>query len=200
MSDDSSSHLFALINSMDQVYDDYRSDPGLLHMKNIYTNFVPGTKNLYADVVIVGEAPGKVENAKKMPFMGPAGKLLEEMITEAKLTSIYLTNVVKYWPTDENAQTRKPTDKEIKASIPHLMNELEIIEPKAIITVGAVATRALWPKMDKNISNLVGERIVMDNCILLPMLHPAYILRNLPMLDQYKKDWRALGETVKRHI
>src|SRR6185437_1479080 len=95
---------------------------------------VIGDGNLDAEIVFIGEAPGKNEDEQGLPFVGAAGKFLNEMLAEAGMTrgDVYITNIVKYRPPNN----RDPLPEEKKAFWPYLLKQLQIIQPKVVITLG----------------------------------------------------------------
>ena len=106
---------------------------------------VMGDGNVDADVVLIGEAPGKNEDEKGMPFVGAAGKFLDEMLAEADLkrTDVYITNIVKYRPPNN----RDPLPEEKEEFNPYLDKQLEIIKPKIVVTLGRHSMEHFLPGM-----------------------------------------------------
>jgi len=98
------------------------------------TQLVMGDGNPDADIVFIGEAPGKNEDLQGVPFVGAAGKFLDEMLKQAGLDrgDVYITNIVKYRPPNN----RDPSPEEKRAFWPYLMRQLEIIQPRAVVTLG----------------------------------------------------------------
>ena len=98
------------------------------------TQLVLGDGNINADIVFIGEAPGKNEDEQGLPFVGAAGKFLNEMLAQAGMdrSDVYITNIVKYRPPNN----RDPLPEEKKAFWPYLLRQLEIINPKVVITLG----------------------------------------------------------------
>lgn len=142
------------------------------------TNLVIGDGNLNADIVFIGEAPGKNEDEQGIPFVGAAGKFLNEMLAAAEMerTDVYITNIVKYRP----PENRDPTPDEKKAFWPYLLKQLQIIQPKVVITLGRHSMEYFLP--DMKISQIHGQskRIQFgdDQLVIVPLYHPAAALYN----------------------
>lgn len=142
------------------------------------TNLVIGDGNLNAEIVFIGEAPGKNEDEQGLPFVGAAGKFLNEMLTAAGLerSDVYITNIVKYRPPNN----RDPLPEEKKAFWPYLLKQLQIIEPKVVITLGRHSMEYFLP--DMKISQIHGQakRIQFGDhkIVVVPLYHPAAALYN----------------------
>lgn len=138
--------------------------------------FADGNKN--SQVMIIGEAPGKTEDKLKKPFVGRAGKLLDELLNRIHLdrTKVYITNVVNYRP-DKN---RKPTSKEINEFKKLLFKHIEIIKPKCLLLLGATAASAVL-NYKGLLSRVRGQwkrvKILNNNFDVLITYHPAFLLR-----------------------
>ena len=131
----------------------------------------------HARLVFVGEAPGRDEDLKGLPFVGAAGQLLTKMIEAMGLRreSVYICNVLK----DRPPANRTPLPEEVEACLPFLEEQLAIIRPRVICTLGAVAARALLgPHVA--ITKISGEVREYRGITLIPTFHPAYLLRNPP--------------------
>ena len=142
------------------------------------TQLVMGDGNADADIVFIGEAPGKNEDEQGVPFVGAAGKFLNEMLKAAQLDrhDVYITNIVKYRPPNN----RDPSPDEKKAFWPYLMRQLEVIEPRVVITLGKHSGAAFIP--DLHISQDHGTpRTVRYHdrvFLVIPLYHPAAALYN----------------------
>ena len=134
-----------------------------------------------ADVMIVGEAPGGEEDARGLPFVGRAGQLMDKMLATIGLTrqqNVYITNLI-YWRPPGN---RDPSPVEMQMCAPFLMRQIELKKPKLLLTAGKFATHAMLNKED-GIMKLRGRKLSyqqdgMAAIPCIPMLHPAYLLRN----------------------
>ena len=142
------------------------------------TQLVIGDGNLDAEIVFIGEAPGKNEDEQGLPFVGAAGKFLNEMLAQAGLVrgDVYITNIVKYRPPNN----RDPLPEEKKAFWPYLVRQLDIINPKVIVTLGRHSMEYFLP--DAKISLIHGEakRITFGDrkLVIVPLYHPAAALYN----------------------
>ena len=138
------------------------------------TQLVFGTGNPEAELVFIGEAPGKKEDETGEPFVGAAGKFLNEMLAmiNLKREDIYITNIVKYRP----PANRDPLPEEKTAFLPYLEKQLEIIKPKLIITLGRHSMDVLLPGL--KISQVHGEPKRNNGRVYLPLFHPAAALYN----------------------
>lgn len=138
------------------------------------TQLVFGVGNPNADIVFIGEAPGKKEDEQGEPFVGAAGKFLNEMLGMIGLErkDIYITNIVKYRPPNN----RDPLPEEKKAFLPYLNEQLAIINPKLIVTLGRHSMDVLLPGL--KISHVHGEPKEYQGNVYLPLFHPAAALYN----------------------
>ena len=134
-----------------------------------------GDGNPKARLVFVGEGPGADEDKQGLPFVGRAGKLLTQMIEAMGLQrqDVYICNVVKCRPPDN----RKPEDDEVSTCSPFLLRQLDVIEPKVLVCLGAVAAQTLL-ETHRGISQFRGEWMDWRGHKLMATYHPAYLLRN----------------------
>lgn len=142
------------------------------------TQLVMGDGNENADIVFIGEAPGKAEDEQGLPFVGASGRFLNEMLEAAGLvrSDVYITNIVKYRPPNN----RDPTPEEKREFWPYLMRQLEIINPKVIITLGRHSGACFIP--DLRISRDHGHarqvKYHEHEFLVIPLYHPAAALYN----------------------
>ena len=138
------------------------------------TQLVFGDGNPDADIVFIGEAPGKNEDEQGKPFVGAAGKFLNEMLALIGLgrEDVYITNIVKYRPPNN----RDPLPEEKAAFLPFLQAQLEIIKPKLVVTLGRHSMDSLLP--DLQISKCHGQPKRYKGQVYLPLFHPAAALYN----------------------
>lgn len=162
------------------------------------TNLVMGDGNLDADIVFIGEAPGKNEDLQGLPFVGVAGKFLNEMLAAAGMDrqDVYITNIVKYRPPNN----RDPLPEEKVAFWPHLLEQLEIIDPKVVITLGRHSMEYFLPGM--KIGEIHGEprQIELDNreITIMPLFHPAAALYNGSLRQTLIDDFLKVPEVIKK--
>lgn len=139
------------------------------------TNVVLGEGSPNAELMFVGEAPGRDEDLQGKPFVGRAGKLLGKIIEAMglKREDVYIANILK----DRPPENRNPQEDEIKACIPYLKEQIKIIQPKVICALGTFAAQRLLGE-ETTISKLRGKFYVYEGIKLMPTYHPAYLLRN----------------------
>jgi len=144
-----------------------------------------GDGNSKAELVFVGEGPGADEDAQGLPFVGRAGKLLTQMIEAMGLErkDVYICNVVKCRP----PENRTPEDDEVSTCSPFLFRQLEVISPKVIVCLGAVAAKTLL-RTNRGISQFRGQWLDYRGSKLLATYHPAYLLRNPNAKGEVWKD------------
>ncbi len=167
-------------------------------LKKTATQAVPGVGSAEAEIVFIGEAPGKSEDKLGLPFVGAAGKFLDEMLAEIKLgrEDVYITNIVKYRPPNN----RDPLPEEKSACRQWLMDELKIISPKLIIFLGRHAMNNFFP--DLQISSAHGKLLVkpfkgMSTKYFFPLYHPAAALYDGSMREVLMQDFKKIPKVLK---
>lgn len=138
---------------------------------------VPGEGDINSPIVFVGEGPGREEDLSGQPFVGRAGKLLTEILSAVKLSrkNVYITNIVKCRPPNN----RTPLFEEMESCFPFLLSQLQVINPKLIVTLGSASLSYLLEKKNISITKMRGEIIHWKYGIdIFPMFHPSYLLRN----------------------
>jgi DNA polymerase len=168
-------------------------------------NIVVGKGNLNAEIMFIGEAPGKNEDEQGLPFVGAAGKNLDNLLAKVGLTlnDVYIVNILKCRP----PENRGPLPEEIKAHTPWLIEQIKQIKPKVICSLGNYATKFFLA--DGNVSEMNsmpgitqvhGKAKIMDfhgvKIKLIPLFHPAAIIYNRALLPLWEKDM----EIVKAEI
>jgi DNA polymerase len=150
-------------------------------------NVVFGSGSPYANMMVVGEAPGEEEDKKGKPFVGRAGELLGKMLSSVGIyrEEVYITNVVKCRPPGN----RDPKEEEIRWCIPYLFLQISILSPHIILTLGNFAAKALL-QTDLGVSKVRGKVHIVNGKRILPTFHPSYLLRN-------PKDKRLVWEDMK---
>jgi DNA polymerase len=149
------------------------------------TKLVFGDGNPKAELVFVGEGPGRDEDAQGLPFVGRAGKLLTQMIEAMGLQrqDVYICNVVKCRP----PENRTPEKDEVETCSPFLLRQLDAISPKVIVCLGSVAAQTLL-ETNRGISHFRGEWLDFRGKKLMATYHPAYLLRNPSAKGEVWKD------------
>jgi DNA polymerase len=164
------------------------------------TKLVFGAGNANADIMFVGEAPGAQEDKMGLPFVGPAGKLLEQLLGEIGLErkDVFINNTLMCRPPGN----RDPLPEEIEECKPFLMKRIELIEPKVVCTLGNYATKLLTGR-PQGITRVHGEpqlREVAGRAVALyPLFHPAAALRSTSVLDLLRADIHRLPELIAAH-
>lgn len=142
--------------------------------------FSAGNPN--ADLMIIGDAPGFDDEMTRVPFAGKAGQKLDKILKAMTLKrdDLYLTNICKFRPLKSRQTTdnRKPTAQEMSAFLPLLRKEIEIVQPKCILVLGASATEALLGASPASVASLRGTWQKYMDLPVLPSFHPTYLLRN----------------------
>src|SRR4051794_4493214 len=163
------------------------------------TKLVFGVGNINADIMFIGEGPGADEDKQGEPFVGRAGQLLNNMITAMgiKREDVYIANVVKCRPPDN----RTPEKDECDTCSPFLMRQIDVIQPKMIVALGAVAAKNLLGIND-SMGNLRGKIYDFKGTKLVATYHPAYLLRDPRQKAEAWKDlqivMRELGMAVPK--
>ncbi len=158
------------------------------------TNLVFGEGNSEAEVLFIGEAPGAEEDRLIRPFVGRSGQLLRKNIRDIgwKEEDVYITNIVKRRP----PENRDPTPEEIEAYKPYLARQIEIINPKIIVTLGRFSMNYFLPlaKVTRDQGKLfpLGERFIY------PILHPAAALRGNEMMGMFTGSFKKLPDAIKK--
>ncbi|PIR86614.1 MAG: uracil-DNA glycosylase [Candidatus Harrisonbacteria bacterium CG10_big_fil_rev_8_21_14_0_10_49_15] len=152
-----------------------------LPLKSVATNAVPGEGNPDAEVLFIGEAPGKNEDLQGRPFVGAAGKFLDELIglIGLKREDVFIANIIKHRPPGN----RDPLPPEVEAYTPWLAEQIRIIDPKLIVALGRYAMEyLLGPGL--SITNVHGQPKRRDGRVIMPVYHPAAAL--------YRNDWKPI--------
>jgi len=158
------------------------------------TQLVFGDGNADADIVFIGEAPGKNEDLQGIPFVGAAGKFLNEMLEMIglKREDIYITNIVKYRPPNN----RDPLPEEKTAFLPYLEQQMAVIQPKVIVTLGRHSMECFLPGL--KISQVHGQPKRKNGQVYLPLFHPAAALYNGGMRQTLIDDFALLPALVEK--
>ncbi len=156
------------------------------------TQIVFGEGNPQAELMFIGEAPGAEEDATGRPFVGAAGKLLEKIISAIgfKREDVYITNVVKCRPPNN----RKPTSDEMSACEPFLFNEIELVKPKLIVTLGATPLTCLLD-IKEGITKIRGQFYDFQGIPVMPTFHPAFLLR---VPEKKREVWEDMKQVMNK--
>ena len=154
------------------------------------TNFVFGDGNPNADIMFIGEAPGKNEDLQGIPFVGRAGHILDECLAEIglKRSDVYIANILKCRPPNN----RDPLPEEIDTCTPYLKHQVELIKPKVIISLGAYATRYCLNDPSARITQVRGQLFECGGYYVMPIFHPAACIYDQTKLPILKQDFQQL--------
>jgi uracil-DNA glycosylase len=186
---------------LDEIRDKILSNKVCPKLAQTATQLVFGDGPADADIVFIGEAPGKNEDIQGKPFVGAAGKFLNEMLETIgmKRKDVYITNIVKYRPPDN----RDPLPDEKHDFLPYLQAQLEIIQPKIVVTLGRHSMNCFLP--DLQISKIHGspKRIRIQfgdqeptKLVIMPLFHPAAALYNGSMRQTLIDDFAKIPPTL----
>jgi DNA polymerase len=162
------------------------------------THIVFGMGNADADLMFVGEAPGATEDQEGKPFVGRAGRLLDELLVEIGLSrgEVFIANILKCRPPGN----RDPLPEEIEECTPYLMRQVELIEPRIICTLGNFATKTLTGS-PVGITRCCGRpqerRLAGLDVTIYPLFHPAAALRTPKVLEQLRADFSRIPELLR---
>ena len=163
-----------------------------LYSTRTHTVFGEGNEN--AEILFVGEGPGREEDIQGRPFVGPAGQLLDKMLTAIELdrTKVYIANIVKCRP----PQNRVPLEEEALACLPYLRAQTGLIKPKIIVCLGATAARYIYDR-DVRITRERGVWKEKKGVWILPTYHPAALLRDP---ERKKEAWEDMKSIRTRYL
>lgn len=160
------------------------------------TNLVMGDGNVDADIVFIGEAPGKNEDEQGVPFVGAAGKFLDAMLETINLkrADIYITNIVKYRP----PSNRDPLPEEKSAFWPYLVRQLDVINPKIVVTLGRHSMEYFLPEQKISLIHGQPKRVQFGErkLVVMPLYHPAAALYNGGMRQTLNEDFMKLPKLI----
>jgi uracil-DNA glycosylase len=181
---------------LDALHNDLR-DHSVCPLRTTATQPVPGEGNPDAKIFFIGEAPGKNEDLTGRPFIGQAGKVLTELLASVGLQreDVFITSIEKFRPPNN----RVPTPEEIMACFPYLEKQIEIIQPKIIVTLGRYALQRMlqWETgtdvAPPSMAEYHGKKIVSKKGFLyLPLYHPAAMLYNRKLAETMKHDFALI--------
>ncbi len=143
---------------------------------NTRIHAVVGRGNLKAPIMVIGEAPGQNEDETGLPFVGRAGQLLEKILQSVKLDTekdVYIANINKCRPPNN----RVPTNEEVEACKPYLLEQIRLVDPKIILLTGATAVKGIIGDK-RGITQIRGTWMEWEGRLCMPIFHPSYLLRN----------------------
>ena len=185
-------------HEIDELQRQIIDDDGCPFLREGAIQLVMGEGNPNADIVFVGEAPGKKEDELGRPFVGASGKFLNEMLEAAGLvrSDVYITNIVKYRPPNN----RDPLPEEKRLFWPYLIRQLEIINPRVVITLGRHSGMCFIPDLviSKDHGHAKTVQYHDNEFLVIPLYHPAAALYNVSMRQVLVDDFLKIAQLVNR--
>lgn len=182
------------LQKLKQKIEDNKSLP----LRDTATQLVFGDGSPDTDIYFLGEAPGFYEDRDGKPFVGQAGKLLNQVleIIGLKRENVYISNVVRFRPPGN----RDPLPEEIEAFRPYVDEEIEVIDPKIIVTLGRFSMGKFFPY--EKISQIHGKPKEISwngkKLVVIPMYHPAAALRRGEIMEEFKKDFKVIPQVLEK--
>ena len=174
-------------------------------LSNTRTNVVFGKGNPNAEILFIGEAPGDKEDLQGLPFVGRAGKQLDKLLNKISLTieDVYIANILKCRP----PKNRDPKKDEIKLCTPYLIEQIKIIKPKIIATLGNYSTKFVLSgfkpdemKKVEGIAELHGKekKLIVDGeeFLIMPIYHPSAMMYRPSLREDFENDFRAMSKII----
>lgn len=177
---------------LDQIAADIRKNNVCPDLAKTAKHLVPGEGDPNAKVVFIGEAPGRKEDLSGRPFVGAAGRFLDELLESVglKRKDVYITSILKYRPPNN----RDPLPSEKEAFMPYLWAQLEVIGPELIVTLGKHGTNCFLPNL--RISEAHGQPQKWQGKTILPLYHPAAALYNNSIRQTIINDFKKIKELL----
>lgn len=185
-------------DNLQQIEDDIVKNDVCAELREGSTQLVFADGNSEAEIVFIGEAPGKKEDETGLPFVGAAGKFLNEMLETIglKREDVYITNIVKYRPPNN----RDPLPEEKKAFWPYLLRQLDVIAPQLVVTLGRHSMEYFLP--NQKISAIHGEpkkiQLGERKQVVMPLFHPAAALYNGGLRQTLIDDFSKIPAIIKK--
>jgi uracil-DNA glycosylase len=181
------------MDSLERVAEEVRGCV-ICELSRTRTHAVPGEGAPRAAVMLIGEGPGYHEDQQGRPFVGPAGKFLEELLTKAGLEreDVFITNVVKCRPPGN----RDPLPDEIMACSGYLQRQIDLIDPAVIVTLGRFSMARWFP--GERISKIHGKPKQVGARMIVPMYHPAAALHQTSLRSVIEEDFAALPSILEK--
>ncbi|MGD8627181.1 MAG: uracil-DNA glycosylase [Anaerolineae bacterium] len=182
-----------MLSELTELYEEVRTCQKCI-LSEGRTHAVPGEGPEDAEIMFIGEGPGFHEDRQGRPFVGAAGKFLEDLLAEIDLTreQVYIANVVKCRPPGN----RDPKPEEIDACRPYLDRQIDLIRPRLIVTLGRFSMQRYFP--GASISRIHGQPKRVGNVIYYPMFHPAAALHQPRWRVHVEEDMRKIPELLAK--
>lgn len=167
-------------------------------------NALAGEGNRNADIMLIAQAPGELEDKENKMFIGPSGKMLDKLLQNAEISrdEIYMTNLIKC----NLPQNRRPKQKEIKVCSKYLDEEINEINPKILVPLGYYATKYLFEKYSLNeftkneFPKLIGNIFSTENRKIYPLSHPASLLYHSEYIDKSIENLKILESLLEKNL
>ena len=167
-------------------------------------NALAGEGNRNADIMLIAQAPGELEDKENKMFIGPSGKMLDKLFQNAQISrdEIYMTNLIKC----NLPQNRRPKQKEIKVCSKYLDEEINEINPKILVPLGYYATKYLFEKYSLNeftkneFPKLIGNIFSTENRKIYPLSHPASLLYHSEYIDKSIENLKILESLLEKNL
>lgn len=187
---------------LDQIKADIINNNVCSHLAEQATQLVFGDGSSDANIIFIGEAPGRQEDEQGLPFVGASGKFLAEMLDSIHLarSQVYITNIVKYRP----PQNRDPLPEEKKAFLPYLLRQIEVISPKMIVTLGRHSGMQFLADLQISKDHGKPKKIALKlenreyKIVVLPLYHPAAALYNGGQRQLLKDDFSLIPNILEK--
>lgn len=181
----------AQIDDLQALNLEYSKDSRFSHMKAPGIQLVPGTGPMNPGLMLIGEAPGKLENARGVPFVGRAGENLMNILGDVGIdpVEVYITNAVKFLPLEKDRKMRTPSMAEMEASREYLMREIDIVNPKVIGLCGRIPLMTVLPGAGP-FKAIHGQLLHKK---FVPLYHPAVVTYRVDLKAEVKQGYRKLN-------
>ncbi len=157
------------------IYEEIQRDPKYRN-DNMGHTFVPGNGSLQDNgLVFIGEAPGEEEENKRLPFVGPAGRNLNALLSGVGISreQVFITNLVKYRPVTPRGENRSPTMREARNALPYLIRELNVLSPRIVVCLGLSSAKALLDRLDIKMGEANGNIFEKYDFSIFVTYHPS---------------------------
>ncbi len=180
------------MNSLEEIEERVRSCTDC-PLSETRTHAVPGEGSKAARIIFIGEAPGYQEDRQGRPFVGPAGKFLDELLGSIGLNreDVFIANMIKCRPPNN----RDPLPNEVTACTKYLDRQIELLEPELVVTLGRYAMGKYFPK--DSISRVRGRVRTKDGQRVLPLLHPAAALHQASLRNSIEQDFQVIPQALR---
>ena len=192
------------MSKLDYFYRQYMEEMQILGLADDSDSFVYGSGDPGSGIVLIGEAPGAEEVRQGVPFVGSAGRNLNERLEANGISrdSIYVTNAIKYRLSEVNPKTgrlrnRPAGSRDIKANSRWLIAEMKLLSPRLMVTLGRIPVKCLLPDTDPQMSDIHGRVWNTDLGDVFPLYHPASIIYNRALTPVFDEDFEKLVEVIK---